>query len=298
MVRTWSGVRAPSTFTCVRRASTICWVAETPTSAVRRASSTPSPVSSSIVSRASSVSRLRPKVDWERASRDRSRTSRPADGGGRSRSMTTAGASGAIAATSAAASSGDAPNSADGGTSTLGDCPEGGSSRRVGALTKATTATTTNSARTTPRIRNSTTPEATDRLGGLRLAHPLADDLGDAVTAHRDAIERVGDLHGALLVRDDDQLRRRLEVGEQVDQPRQVAVVERRLDLVKHVERRRPGPEDRDEEGNGCERPLAAGEQGEPLHLLAGRPRLHLDTRFEPVVRVGEDESARAAREE
>src|SRR3954453_22036263 len=106
--------------------------------------------------------------------------------------MTDDGVAVAVAAPSAAASPGGAAISPVGGTSTLGDCPEGGSSRRVGALTKATTATTTNSARTTPRIRNSTTPEATDRLGGLRLAHPLADDLGDAVTAHRDAIERVG----------------------------------------------------------------------------------------------------------
>src|SRR6478736_9864699 len=35
---------------------------------------------------------------------------------------------------------------------------------------------------------------------------PLADHRGDAVAAHCDAIEGVGDFHGAFLVRDDDQL--------------------------------------------------------------------------------------------
>ena len=38
------------------------------------------------------------------------------------------------------------------------------------------------------------------------VAEALGDDGGDAVAAHRDAVERVGDLHRALLVRDDDQL--------------------------------------------------------------------------------------------
>ena len=42
--------------------------------------------------------------------------------------------------------------------------------------------------------------------GGLGLAQPLADHVGHAVAAHRHAVERVGDLHRALLVGDDDQL--------------------------------------------------------------------------------------------
>lgn len=36
--------------------------------------------------------------------------------------------------------------------------------------------------------------------------HPLGDHLGDAVAAHADAVESVGDLHRRLLVGDDDQL--------------------------------------------------------------------------------------------
>ena len=58
------------------------WSRPTPTSAARRVSSTSSQSSSVSFSRASTVSRPRPSEDCERASRERSRTSRPADGGG------------------------------------------------------------------------------------------------------------------------------------------------------------------------------------------------------------------------
>lgn len=40
----------------------------------------------------------------------------------------------------------------------------------------------------------------------LFAAHPLRDHRGDAVTLHRDAVERVSDFHRRLLVGDDDQL--------------------------------------------------------------------------------------------
>ena len=39
------------------------------------------------------------------------------------------------------------------------------------------------------------------------LAQPLADDLRHPVALHGDAVQRVGDLHRPLLVRDHDQLR-------------------------------------------------------------------------------------------
>ena len=48
-----------------------------------------------------------------------------------------------------------------------------------------------------------------DGSGRQRLrhvGHPLRHDRGDPVTAHRHAVERVGDLHRLLLVRDDDEL--------------------------------------------------------------------------------------------
>ena len=46
-----------------------------------------------------------------------------------------------------------------------------------------------------------------DQLLHLLTAHPLRDHRGDAVALHGHAVERVGDLHGRLLVRDDDELR-------------------------------------------------------------------------------------------
>ena len=74
--------RTPSTFTLVRRSSTICRAGTTPTSAVMRTSSISSHVSSSSRSRDSSPSSTEPTDDCERDRRSRSRTSRPAEGGG------------------------------------------------------------------------------------------------------------------------------------------------------------------------------------------------------------------------
>src|SRR5690606_11532537 len=91
-----------------------------------------------------------------------------------------------------------------------------------------------------------------------RVVHALADHGRHAVAAHRHAVQRVGDLHGALLVRDDDELRVLLELAEDLQEPAEVDVVERRLDLVHDVERRRAGLEDRDEERDRGERALAA----------------------------------------
>src|SRR3712207_8154773 len=46
-------------------------------------------------------------------------------------------------------------------------------------------------------------------------------------SAHAHAVERVGDLHRPLLVRDDDQLRGRAELLDEGQQPAEVDVVER-----------------------------------------------------------------------
>ena len=83
--RTSSGVLVPSTFTFVCRSETICRAGVTPTSAVMRTSSISSQVSSSSRSRESRPSSAVPKPLCDRASRARSRTIRPADGGGFSR---------------------------------------------------------------------------------------------------------------------------------------------------------------------------------------------------------------------
>ena len=70
----------------------------------------------------------------------------------------------------------------------------------------------------------------------------------------------------------------RSEYGaEQVEEAVDVEVVERGLDLVEDVERARLGQEHGEQEGQRGHRLLAAGEQREPLHRLAGRGDLDLD---------------------
>ena len=81
------------------------------------------------------------------------------------------------------------------------------------------------------------------------------------VGAHRDAVERVGGLHRPLLVGDDDELRAVGEAAQELDEAADVRVVQRRLDLVEQVERRRPREEDREQERDRGQRLLAAGEQ-------------------------------------
>src|SRR5829696_5132252 len=103
------------------------------------------------------------------------------------------------------------------------------------------------------------------------------DHLGDAVAGHRDAVEAVGGLHRALLVRDDDELRAVGEAAQQRQEAVDVEVVERRLDLVENVERARPGEEDREQEGERGHRLLAARQQRQPLRRLARGRDLDLD---------------------
>ena len=65
--------------------------------------------------------------------------------------------------------------------------------------------------------------------------------------------------------------------AQEVEEAGDVEVVERGLDLVEDVEGARPGEKDREQEGDRGHRLLAAGEQREPLHGLAGGRDLDLD---------------------
>ena len=103
------------------------------------------------------------------------------------------------------------------------------------------------------------------------------DHLGDPARAHRDPVEHVGRVHGALLVGDDHELGTVREPPDELQEAVDVGVVERRLDLVEDVEGRRPGEEDGEHEGERDQRLLATGEQREPPRRLAGRGDLDLD---------------------
>ena len=111
-------LRVPRTCVRVRSRSTISVVDFTPTSAVRRASSTSSHASSSSLSRDSTVSRPRPSAVCERARRARSRRIRPAVGSGTS-SSTAAGASATLGGSTGAGrvSTGARPATGGGTTS-------------------------------------------------------------------------------------------------------------------------------------------------------------------------------------
>ena len=84
------------------------------------------------------------------------------------------------------------------------------------------------------------------------------------------------------------------EVAEALD----IGVVERRVDLVEHADRRRVGEEHREDQRQRGQRLLAAGEERHDLRLLAGRPRDDLEAGFERIVGFGELQLRRAAAEE
>ena len=76
---------------------------------------------------------------------------------------------------------------------------------------------------------------------------------------------------------DDDELGLARVRAQQLEEPVDVEVVERRLDLVEDVERARTGEEHREQERERGHRLLATGQQRQPLHLLPGRGDLDLD---------------------
>src|SRR5581483_6182991 len=134
--------------------------------------------------------------------------------------------------------------------------------------------------------------------GSLPPRQPPRDDLRHAVAAHRDAVEDVGGLHRALLMRDHDELGAAGEAAEKLDEAADVRVVERGLDLVEQVERAGPGEEQREQERDRAERLLAAGEEREAGHALAGRPELDLDPRLAAVLELGQAQATLAAGKE
>ena len=124
-------------------------------------------------------------------------------------------------------------------------------------------------------------------------------DLRHAVGAHRHAVEDIGGLHRPLLVGDDDELRAVGVAPEQLDEARDVRVVERSLDLVEQVEGAGPREEEGEQERDRAQRLLAAGKQREARDALARGPQLDLDPSL-PVLALGLDQAqaALAPREE
>ena len=125
-------------------------------------------------------------------------------------------------------------------------------------------------------------------------------DLRNAVRAHRHAVEDIRGLHRPLLVSDDDKLRPIGVAPEELDEARDVRVVERGLDLVEEVEGARPREEEREQERDRSERLLAAREERQARDALArpaeARPRSPASPPL--VLRLDETKPALAAGKE
>src|SRR5690625_2031177 len=95
-------------------------------------------------------------------------------------------------------------------------------------------------------------------LCGSFLLEALRDNRGDAISAHRDAVEGVCDLHCALLVRDNQQLAVVAQLLKELDQAPQIHVIEGGFYLVQDIERAGAGLEEGYEYCDCGQRSLAA----------------------------------------
>ena len=85
---------------------------------------------------------------------------------------------------------------------------------------------------------------------------------------------------------------------EQVTEPLDVVIVERRVDLVEHADRRRVGQEHGEDQSQRGQRLLAAGKQGQRLRLLARRARDQFKSGLERIVGFDEQQLRRSAFEQ
>ena len=98
-------------------------------------------------------------------------------------------------------------------------------------------------------------------------------------------------------MRHHNQLRTLTQLTNHLQQARQVAVIQRRLNLVQGVERRRARHINRNQQRQRSERTLTSGEQRQALNLLTRRARVNLHTRIQRIGRVVQLQVALASRE-
>src|SRR5262249_56383249 len=136
------------------------------------------------------------------------------------------------------AAAGPGMDGAEGPDGAAGGAAGGGTARRRERTSMAPPAIRATTTRAMTMIRYTITapvwqmdrPAAwSGRSGSLALPEPLAHHGGHPVALHAGPVQRVRDLHGPLLVRDDDQLGTGPQLLEDRQQPLQVGVVQRRL---------------------------------------------------------------------
>src|ERR1700687_2565867 len=172
--------------------------------------------------------------------------------------------------------------------------------RRTTSNTRMTTTTT---APTTTYSISGLTGMVRSRKGGesrrrRSSMHRDGDDLGNSRLLHRHAVEHIGGLHGAFVVRDDDELGVLAHFAHETGKASDVCIVQWRVHLVEKTKRRRADEEKREDQTHRHQRFLAARQQRHRLEALARRPYDDLDTGLEQVVLVGQDQPGVRAAEE
>src|SRR5688572_17319818 len=131
-----------------------------------------------------------------------------------------------------------------------------------------------------PAMNNTPTTSRMMRRSSIALrsrhAHRLVDVDGHEARAtgfgHGDAEQLLGKLHGGLVVRDEDELHALRHCLDDVAEPADVVLVERRVHFVQQAERGGIQVEDREHQRHGGQRLLAARELVDAAVALAGRP--------------------------
>ena len=132
-----------------------------------------------------------------------------------------------------------------------------------------------------------------------KVAQLHGDDARDALLLLRDAVDEIRTRNRVLVVGDDQELALREELLQLLDEAPDVRVIEGRVQLVQHAERRRLDHEDREEERDRRHRALAAREERHRLRTLPRRTRDDVDAALERILLVlQEDEPRLAAAEE
>ena len=107
--------------------------------------------------------------------------------------------------------------------------------------------------------------------GGGEVVEADGEDFAEAVGGHGDAVDGVGLFDGAAVVGDDDELHVGGAFFEGLDEAFDVGFVEGGVDFVEDAEGDGADFEQGEEEGDGGEGALAAGELAEVGDALAGR---------------------------
>ena len=125
------------------------------------------------------------------------------------------------------------------------------------------------------------------RLGKLlRLGQLNRHELAHSPLRHGDAEQAVHARHRDGIVGDGDEagVGALAHVLEQIAEALDIVIIERRVDLVKHADRRRVGEEHGEDERKRGQRLLAARKKRQRLRLLAWRLSEKLESRLERIL--------------